>query len=768
DDGADETVIEGYCDADSPLGTNSVRCCYLSNGAWIRGFTLRNGSSVQVNSYDERGGALAGSGAAIECVFSSDNRAVRGASVASATLIRCRVTAGGEGLYFGDYYSDSSGYLVDCVFSGGAIAYTMATVLNTTFGNGSELRAMQDGANMAYNSIINFSSMYRKYSNCAFRLDRAGYEANIADGDCRFGVADALDANDRPVIGATNLIDLGKNDYYDTYFPAQWVRFKDGRDVSGGMRKVGERIDVGAGEFDWTVTASPELEVSISAGSVEGTWDVAISRRETSDNRCTGFVYGNETVVFGEHPVGFTWSRTVPEYPLASTLSPLVNLALYVDPLTGDDTNAGYHPTLAYATIKAAMSNIAARGTIHCAEGTYSPANGNVSFDGSASNVVCFTKDYVTLVADTGAEKTFIEGVYSAASNAVRGVSMKNAAHAIVFGFTIRNCGMQTAYNADGSAADLTELYAAGVYGGTAVDCVVSNCWSGSRGGAGYNAKFVRCRIGKGCKGDRTSLDPGGYLCDFYNCVIESQTYGDGHKAVACTFLGCGPRGVMASGRTAVYDSFVALTPGYAVYSNCVVCESAETSDVDGGGTVFNARAADYVFEPDTFRPVAGSPLIDAASQADLDALLPDVERSVDYAGGQRTYNGAPDIGAGEYDRRLDFAKRLVRSGLSVDVATPTVELGAEAGLTMKGGDVLELRWQLLLAGDCSFRVACADGCAAVVSVDGLVLTPGADGVYSFDGTVGEHVVSVTCSGTGIATVDAFTFPRRGSVLMFK
>ena len=773
DAGAAATVIEGVRNTDGfAYATNVVRCCYLRDGAWIRGFTLRNGAAAAISNYGETGGALTSNGdaAAIECVF-TNNVAVRGASASEVTLIRCYVIANGAGASYGDFYG-SAGTIVDCVFSDGAGAYTKAPVVNSTFGKGSQLWSQTGdgrgvgGTNDTFNSIIDYNSSYRSFRNCILLRGLGTPATSVADADCRLNVSDTVDANMRPTIGSTNLIDRAKDEYYDTYFPAKWVRFKNGRDFSGGLRRIGSSMDIGAGEFDWGVAQYPGLDISITAGAEDGTWDVAISRGDAADNRCTGFVYGDETIVFGEHPVGWTWTKTVTEYPSYYTFQPQEGMTLYVDPVNGDDGNPGYHPTLAYATIHEAMEHIAPYGTIHCAKGTYSPANGNCVFDGSVSNVVDFTKDYVTLVADAGADETFIEGVYDNTSNAVRGVSMRFTSHSTVRGFTIRNCGAPKAYNADGSVADLYAFYGAGVYGGAAVECVVSNCWSGSRGGAGFNVKFVRCHIGKGNKADRVSYDAGGYACNYYGSVVESMTYASASEVVGCTYLGTAPYGVTYP--TKIYDSFIgATTAGISVYSNCVVCGALKATDTDAGGNVFNANASDYAIDPDTFRPAAGSPLINAASLADFEALMPEEAKSRDFAGGQRVYDAAPDIGAGEYDARSDFANRIGRR-VTVDTATPMVELGEGASLTMRGGDALELRWRILLAGDCSFRVICDGGCTATVTVNGVELTPDANGVYSFVGSVGEQTVSIACEGAGTATIDGFTCPHFGWLMRLK
>ena len=258
DAGAAETVIEGVQNIGGyEYATNVVRCCYLNNGAWIRGFTLRNGAAAATSKYGETGGALTGKGdaAAIECVF-TNNIAVRGAAASDITLIRCRVIADGTGADMGEFYGNV-GAVVDCVFSGGAGAYTKARVINSTFETGSKLWSPTGdgkgigGTNDTFNSIIYDDNMNRNFRNCVFR--RASLikpDTSSADADCRFGVADSIDANMRPVAGAANLIDRAKGAYYDTYFPKRWLRFKNGKDFAGGSRVYAGVLDIGAGEYD--------------------------------------------------------------------------------------------------------------------------------------------------------------------------------------------------------------------------------------------------------------------------------------------------------------------------------------------------------------------------------------------------------------------------------------------------------------------------------------------------------------------------------------
>ena len=168
-------------------------------------------------------------------------------------------------------------------------------------------------------------------------------------------------------------------------------------------------------------------------------------------------------------------------------------------------------------------------------------------------------------------------------------------------------------------------------------------------------------------------------------------------------------------------------------------------------------------------RPVAGATnLIDRGTNEYYDTYFPKkwlrFKECKDFAGGSRVYAAKSEIGAGEYDARSDFAKRLDRR-LTVDTATPDVELGEETGLTMKGGDVLEMRWQLRQGGTCQFRAVGAGGASVTVSVNGVELRPDALGVYSFAGLPGEQTLTIACFGAGTASVDSFSCPPWGVIM---
>ena len=780
DEGAEKTFVEGRQDPGFAYSTNVIRCCYLRKNAWIRGFTLRGGAAAAVSTYGECGGGVDTASsdrcAAIECVF-TNNVAIRGNSASSVTLIRCRVYGNGvTASSYGDLYY---GNVIDSVFTAKGNAYTTGLVLNSTFDSSMLWSPNRwtdsDGPTMcaAFNSIIYDNSSNRRFYNCAFQSPALRIPENCAADDaCRFGVSVALDSNFRPVVGDTKYIDFCTNDYYDTYFPAQWAQFKDGKDVMGGPRSRGAALDLGAGEFDWSSAKVEGLVISIADGAEEGTWDMAISRDLSSDRFCTGFTYDGEKVSFAEHALGWTWTRTVADYPIRAEIVPLFEDVWYVNPVTGSDTEkCGKHPDLAFATITKAMASVSAYGEIHCAAGTYSVANGNASYDGYVTNVVAFTADRVALIGDEGADRTIIEGVMSKGTDAVRGVSMRDCDNSTVRGFTIRNCATPNV-----TENDLSYYNGGGIYGGTAIDCVVSNCWGGNRGGTSSDTKMIRCLIGKGNLSQRVGYGKGGTGGSFCGCVICEDTYTSGGTIVNCTFVDSAPQNSSVANKINVYNSLIqSSSRGRCNYYNSVICGPVDKTnpdvryqDGDIDTAVVNAKSADYAFDPITYRPLAGSGLIDAGSNETFAAKFPADCQGLDWAGGQRIYNGTVDIGAGEFDYRPAFAKELAKRYLVVDTATPTVELGEEDGLTMKDGDALDLRWELILEGACSFKVTVTGEGVATVTVDGADVTPDADGVCAFAGTIGEHAVSISYVGEGTATVDSFACPRKGSILLVR
>jgi hypothetical protein len=97
--GFSNTIIEGAWDPAATNGTLAVRCAWLTNGALLNGFTLRNGAtqarSGSIGAPLETGGGAwcAGSNAVVACCVMTNNRAIYGGGMGSGTLNNCFLIA---------------------------------------------------------------------------------------------------------------------------------------------------------------------------------------------------------------------------------------------------------------------------------------------------------------------------------------------------------------------------------------------------------------------------------------------------------------------------------------------------------------------------------------------------------------------------------------------------------------------------------------------------------------------------------------------------
>jgi Concanavalin A-like lectin/glucanases superfamily/Bacterial TSP3 repeat len=118
--GPEATFIAG----EGPLGTNAVRCVWMTDGVVLSGFTLTNGFTTALgpgfNSDGEGGGvfALSTNSLITNCIFVG-NSAETGGGVSRGTLRNCILIAN-----YGEYAGGASlGVLRDCVISNNAALY---------------------------------------------------------------------------------------------------------------------------------------------------------------------------------------------------------------------------------------------------------------------------------------------------------------------------------------------------------------------------------------------------------------------------------------------------------------------------------------------------------------------------------------------------------------------------------------------------------------------------------------------------------------------
>ena len=251
-----ETVIEGASataegEADSNgNGTNAVRCVYVGDGGYVKGFKLTGGRTQRGDKTGARGGgAYLSNGALVDCEVTGNGCAHRGRAVYGGASIRC---------YFHDQvsggnYDVSNGTVVDSYAKGSC--YDCGLVLNCTFTDSVRANGFQRAFNSYLASVSGAGSGGMVCTNCVFTGAASSVINNGSTYDeatCKFSVAraDNLDDDFRPKTAVSPLVDAGSKALYEAKFPSKWVQFK-GRDWKNGQRVYNGEIDVGCGEYDF-------------------------------------------------------------------------------------------------------------------------------------------------------------------------------------------------------------------------------------------------------------------------------------------------------------------------------------------------------------------------------------------------------------------------------------------------------------------------------------------------------------------------------------
>ena len=175
-----------------------------------------------------------------------------------------------------------------------------------------------------------------------------------------------------------------------------------------------------------------------------------------------------------------------------------------------------------------------------------------------------------------------------------------------------------------------------------------------------------------------------------------------------------------------------------------------------------------FTIDPDTMRPVA-----DAAKSIDMGNIAYytypagwEHEMGKDLMGGQRIYNGQIDIGCGEYDWRGVYGGKLNAKGRAeVAAASANVTTNTLDGVVLTGGDSVEVEYTVAsgsTAHTCTFKVAVTGEGTVTARCGDALLVPDASGTYTFSGTPGANLVTVSFEGEGSAVVSAFAGPHVG------
>ena len=320
--GPEATIIQGWQLPGCTNGDGAIRCVYLTNGANLTGFTLTSGATqtngdystqivgggawcmpgavlsncvVQGNSAAESGGGVY-RGLLADCLI-SDNRAGYGGGCFGSTLARCTVTrnfawnagGGGYGAQFGQSWLTDNVAMGD---GGGACNSTLtncALVGNTATNGGGLYNSYGGqvfGCTVVSNSAVNGGGVYGftnvSYYNCIVYFNSAAngsnysgapyggipiwfiacctapppaYAYNSLSSDPLFVNLESRNLRLQPT---SPCVDAGLNAYASA-----------SPDLDGHPRIVGERVDIGAYEFQ---DSQPPLGIAQFGGGIRLYW----------------------------------------------------------------------------------------------------------------------------------------------------------------------------------------------------------------------------------------------------------------------------------------------------------------------------------------------------------------------------------------------------------------------------------------------------------------------------------------------------------------
>lgn len=259
---------------------------------------------------------------------------------------------------------------------------------------------------------------------------------------------------------------------------------------------------------------------------------------------------------------------------------------------SGNDSNTGKRESAAFLTIQKAINSSLVGDAI-------------IVYDGVYDAISTGNKD-ITIKSKNGFAKTVIDGRDSASCVAV-GMNLGNTATKVI-GFTIRNGHAPGNYNQGG-----------GAYGGTLINCVLSNNYARVYAGGAIFSSLENCVLV-----DNWCNEAGSYVPAAMNCTLRN-----------CTVVGNRLVGSLAGGCCAVYCCTLYNT---IIWNN-------PCGGIGAGCSASNCITTDPKFRDEAnrdYRLQKSSSCIDTGnnSYSTIDT---------DLAGKARIYNGTVDIGAYEY-----------------------------------------------------------------------------------------------------------------------
>ena len=554
--------------------------------------------------------------------------------------------------------------------------------------------------------------------------------------------------------------------YYTLDVDGREILFFNGRPLAGAIQDLQQVISSPTAQY---ATIEPSGEQTVEPGGTI-TWSASGFTRPP-----LGFATNGVPVDVNTYTYAYNGEPRAGAYNAG--VEYLFDTNWYVNAETGSDANTGFTAVSPKKTLAATMGvQLLAGDVVHLAEGVYS--NGLMGTGTTlVSNRVVVTKA-ITLVGDSGRANTIIEGApspnpeyttsgYQLGPGAVR-CGYFNSSGAKVRNITFRN----------GSTYYLSSSSASGPCHGGGVmataDVVFEDC------------AFVSnraCRAGGACGGTFKRCLFDGNWAQAKGSQVLSSAYGSGANCYNCIFgkgFGVATQDVgdMAGCFFAPVDSNYGIVPSTSrlFVNNIVLCGLfMPTSNFYPSNCVYvstaNSGGASY------FHPVNCIYTNAAAVNAELDSTTRQIKSRTswlvdagateyttkggnkDFAGSQRVYNGAVDIGPHEYDWRTRYSE----------------DIGAPASVSYASPEVVESNGRVTLPDGAAIEFAVGEGYikGVGVSVSGgeLAATGGkkdetltADALYKINTPAS---LAFAYSGEGLAVIDELV-RKPGVMLMLR
>jgi hypothetical protein len=572
------TVIQG----NQPIGSNAVRCVYLTNNATLIGFTLANGGTHTNGTFSEQNGGGAWcerSNAVISrCIFTNNTANGQGGGAFNGTLNNCLL-------------------LGNAASRGGAAAVQdgVAAILNncTIVGN----IASNSGGGLYSSGIAGASYLLAR--NCIVTDNSAPAGPNYAFGSLRELTMDRCCTTPLPPGGSVNFTNpplfvnaAAGNFHLQTNSPcinaANNAYQTSSVDLDGNPRFVSGFVDIGAYEYQSAAPVPLSLSAQASYTNVSTGTLVTFTGQIVGNADSTHWDFKDGTVVSNKLPT-ITHSWNAPgDYDVAlwgynvsypSGISASVTIHVLEHPIHYV-AQTGTNPIAPYLTWNTAATNIQdavdaayINGTVIVSNGTYSSGGRPILYSGLfLSNRVAVLKP-ITLQSVNGPSVTTIQGYQvpgtTNGDSAIRCVYLTS--NASLIGFTLTG-GATLPYNFSGQDAGRVQS-GGGVYceiAASVSNCIMTGDCAYSSGGGASGGTLFKCVLDGNCAYTGGGADS----ATLNSCIVSGNSATFGGGIADSTANNC-----LLTGNNAAYAGGGAY---FGTLNNCTVVSNLAL--VSGGG----------------------------------------------------------------------------------------------------------------------------------------------------------------------------------------